>query len=135
MRTDAGWFVLDFEGEPARPLDERRLPSSPMKDVTGMLRSFDYATRAVLTEREKFEMERLEPKAVAWGRHNRDAFLAGYRGTDGVDELLPADAKSHDLLLAAFELDKALYELKYELAYRPDWADIPRSAIARLTSG
>jgi predicted trehalose synthase len=100
-----------------------------------MLRSFDYASRSVLTEREKYELERLEDKALNWDRHNREAFLVGYRATDGVDHLLPSDAKSHDVLMAAFELDKALYELNYELAYRPDWADIPRTAIARLTSG
>ena len=135
MRTDSGWYVLDFEGEPARPLEERRVPSSPMKDVTGMLRSIDYAARSVLTERDRAEVEKLEPLATAWGLHNRDCFLAGYLATEGVETLLPSNADAFETVLGAFELEKAVYELGYELAYRPTWADIPRSAISRLTSG
>lgn len=134
MRTDTGWYVLDFEGEPARPLDERRQPSSPLKDVAGMLRSFHYATAVALRDREEFEIEALTPKAEAWERRNRTAFLEGYMATDGIDEILPAGAGAVDRALVAWELDKAVYEVGYEREYRPDWVDIPLSAVARLTS-
>ena len=84
MRTDAGWYVLDFEGEPARPLDERIAPSSPLKDVTGMLRSFHYASRHALGERTAAEWPALlEPLADAWESHNRPAFLDGYSAYPG----------------------------------------------------
>ena len=135
MRTDTGWFVLDFEGEPARPLEERRRPTSPMKDVGGMLRSFQYAAQAVLTERDVLEHDELLPLGVAWERRNQGAFLAGYFGTEGIDTLLPAQAGQRDLVLAAFELEKAVYEVLYERAYRPDWVHIPLGAISRLLHG
>jgi maltokinase len=135
MRTDAGWFVLDFEGEPARPLEERRRRMSPMKDVGGMLRSFHYAVRVALTERDVLEHEQLLPGGVAWERRNQGAFLAGYFGTEGIDAVLPAGPDQRDLVLAAFELDKAVYEVLYERAYRPDWAHIPLGAISRLLEG
>jgi maltokinase len=135
MRTDSGWYVLDFEGEPARPLHERLRPASPFKDVTGMLRSLDYASRfalgeSVLGESAATQSEHLS-RAVAWEQHNRRAFLAGYLDVEGVDELLPPEA-GRELVLAAYELDKALYELDYELAYRPTWVPIPAGAIARI---
>ncbi len=135
MRTDAGWFVLDFEGEPARALDERRRRTSAMKDVGGMLRSFHYAARVALIERDPLEYEQLLPMAVAWERRNQGAFLAGYFGTEGLDRLLPAEHAHRDLVLAAFELDKAVYEVLYERAYRPDWTHIPLGAISRLLRG
>ena len=135
MRTDAGWFVLDFEGEPTRPLAERRAHASPMKDVTGMLRSIDYAARSALAERETTELDRLTPLAEAWRDHNRSAFLEGYLETPEIDQLLPKEPASLEAVLAAFELDKAIYELAYEEAYRPDWVEIPRAAIRRLTFG
>jgi maltokinase len=129
MRTDTGWYVLDFEGEPARPVAERIAPASPAKDVTGMLRSFHYATRFALRERSEAEMEELGERGRAWESHNRHAFLEGYRRTPGIDDLLPVERVP---VLAAYELDKALYELDYERAYRPDWVDIPADAIVRL---
>lgn len=135
MRTDTGWFVLDFEGEPARPLEERRRPTSPMKDVGGMLRSFHYAAQVMLSERDVLEHGELLPMAVAWERRNQGAFLAGYFGTDGVDAILPSGSDQRDLVLAAFELDKAVYEVLYERAYRPDLVDIPLGAISRLLRG
>jgi maltokinase len=135
MRTDTGWYVLDFEGEPARSLDERRSVSSPMKDVTGMLRSFDYAVHSVLAEREAWEHDHLEPLGEAWLKRNRSAFLRGYHDTSGIEVLLPGDSVSAAVVQRAFELEKALYELGYELAYRPGWADIPRTAIRHLTFG
>ena len=133
MRTDTGWYVLDFEGEPTRSLAERRSVASPMKDVTGMLRSFDYAVHSVLAEREAYELERIRPLGQAWLERNRSAFLEGYHGTSGIERLMPKGKSSYEAVLRAFELDKALYELSYELSYRPDWAEIPRGAIRRLT--
>ncbi|HSS11876.1 MAG TPA: phosphotransferase [Acidimicrobiales bacterium] len=135
MRTDTGWYVLDFEGEPARPLSERLAPSSPFKDVTGMLRSFQYAAHFVLLERDQHELDRVSKLAEAWEIHNREAFLNGYLTTEGIDTLLPEGMDARSAVSRAFELDKALYELTYEQAYRPDWAVIPETAIQRLLSG
>ncbi|HVE47309.1 MAG TPA: phosphotransferase [Acidimicrobiales bacterium] len=135
MRTDTGWFVLDFEGEPVRPLEERRQPTSPMKDVGGMLRSFHYAAQVALTERDEMEHDELLSPAVAWERRNQGAFLAGYFGTEGIDAVLPGGTDQRDLVLASFELDKAVYEVLYERAYRPDLVHIPLGAIARLLRG
>ena len=132
MRTDLGWFILDFEGEPARPLEERRQPASPYKDVAGMLRSFDYAAQVALRDRGEDERSGLEAAAAAWEQRNRNAFLAGYDNAKGIDELLPADPGERARRLRFYELEKARYELAYERAHRPDWEDIPRTAIARL---
>lgn len=154
MRTDAGWYVLDFEGEPARPVEERTAPASPAKDVTGMLRSFHYAARFATRERSGVEQQALAVRARAWEDHNREAFLAGYVGVEGIEAVLPAAAVpppetplspddegdeapplvggAFATVLAAYELDKALYELDYEHAYRPDWADIPTGAVRRI---
>jgi maltokinase len=117
LRHESRWYVLDFEGEPARPIAERVALSSPLRDVAGMLRSFAYAVA-------------VGGHAPEWERSARDAFLGGYRATPGVDELLPADAGP---VMDAFELDKAIYEVGYERAHRPDWAEIPLTAVRRLT--
>jgi maltokinase len=135
MRTDTGWYVLDFEGEPARPKEERLEMTSPLKDATAMLRSFQYAAHFVLLEREDREQARLEPMAQAWEAHNRAAFVDGYLTTPGIDVLLPGHAEDLAAVTLAFELDKVLYELAYEAAYRPDWVEIPRSAVRRLLAG
>jgi maltokinase len=132
LRTDAGWFVLDFEGEPARPLAERTAPSSPLKDVAGMLRSFHYAAQVGLTERAEANQERYLPLADKWEARNRRAFLRGYLDPAREAGLVPADDAVLERVLTAFELDKAVYELLYERSHRPDWAVIPQSAIARL---
>ena len=131
MRTDTGWYVLDFEGEPGRDLSERVGYLSPFKDVSSMLRSFHYATRHALSERPQSDVEQLESLAQSWETHNRDAFLDGYRETEGIGSLLPP-AGSSDAVLLAYELDKALYELDYERAHRPDWVSIPLDALDRL---
>jgi maltokinase len=135
MRTDAGWFVLDFEGEPAKPLDVRRTAASPLKDVTGMLRSFHYASRHALIERALAEWGDLERLARAWEAHNRQAFLDGYRSHPGIDTLLPADDSDRSAVLVGYELDKTLYEFDYERSYRPDWVSIPVDALDRLVHG
>ncbi|HUR22255.1 MAG TPA: phosphotransferase [Acidimicrobiales bacterium] len=130
LRTDAGWFVLDFEGEPGRPIDDRRRPSSPLKDVAGMLRSFHYASAVARTERDE---DALEDLAASWEMRNRQAFLRGYMRAAGDGGILPADPESIATVLAAFELEKAVYELGYERAHRPDWIHIPLAALRRLT--
>jgi maltokinase len=132
MRTDAGWFVLDFEGEPDRPLEERRAPSSPMRDVAGMVRSLHYASQVALREFGPEADEELAALAEAWEGRNAAAFLDGYFGTDGVEVVLPADEADRAAVREAFELDKAVYEVGYEQAHRPDWVGIPLSAVQRL---
>lgn len=134
MRTDLGWYVLDFEGEPAKPVAERVAPASPLKDVTGMLRSFHYASRYALVERAEAEWPHMVPLARAWEVHNRQAFLEGYWGRPGISDLLPQPPASAAVMIA-FELDKALYELDYELSHRPDWVSIPLDALERLVEG
>jgi predicted trehalose synthase len=114
-RPDGGYSVIDFEGEPARPLAERRLPSSPLRDVAGMLRSLDYAARTVAAEADAFD-------AQAWLGRARNAFLAAYGGV-GHDE---------QSLLDAFELEKACYEIRYEAGNRPGWLWLPLAAVERL---
>ena len=131
LRTDAGWFVLDFEGEPARPLEERTRPSSPLKDVAGMLRSFSYAHAVALSYQE----DDLSSLGRAWETRNRECFMSGYlRKAVEREPILPTDPAVRSAVLAAFELDKALYEVAYERANRPDWARIPLGAVQRLTS-
>lgn len=132
LRTDTGWFVLDFEGEPRIPVAERRLPSSPLRDVAGMLRSFHYAAEVALLERHEPADDELRRLADLWVERNRDAYLGGYLGTEGVEELLPSGEGDRNVVLDAFELGKAVYEVGYEREHRPDWEYIPRSAIERL---
>jgi maltokinase len=120
------WVVIDFEGEPARPLAERRGKSTPLRDVAGMLRSFAYAAetgRALGI-----------PAPSSWEHDARSAFLDGYCA--GIDPtLLPPAGAPRDALLAACELEKALYELGYELDNRPDWVHVPLAGILRLLDG
>jgi maltokinase len=118
------WILLDFEGEPARTLVERRRKRSPLRDVAGMLRSFAYATTAA-------ELTRETNVAEDWEERARARFLEGYFET--VDPtLLPSGEPAIERLLAVFELEKAVYELRYELDNRPDWVRIPAAGIERL---
>jgi maltokinase len=121
--TGDDWIVLDFEGEPARPLAERRRKRSPLRDVAGMLRSFAYAASAA-------EIELGAPPPAEWAARVREEFLDGYFGEVDVGLLPPVEARER--VLALFELEKAVYELRYELGHRPDWVAIPVSAIVRL---
>ena len=132
MRTDAGWYVLDFEGEPDRPLEERQRHTSPLRDVAGMLRSLHYASAVALSERDGDEFART---AEAWELRNRQAFLDGYLPAAAKGGILPINRASIDAVLAAFELEKAVYELAYERAHRPGWEHIPLTAIRRLKAG
>jgi maltokinase len=131
LRNEEGWFVLDFEGEPVRPVAERQAAASPLRDVAGMVRSFHYAARTGLAERGRDVDDELVDLADAWEVRAVEAYLAGYHHVEGVDELLPANDADRDKVLRAFELDKAIYEVIYELAHRPDWVDIPASAVRR----
>ena len=132
------WVVIDFEGEPARPLEERRRLASPLQDVAGMLRSFDYAAFQPLVLGEdpetpgptRAELARFEGPAAAWIEANRRAFLDGYLAVAG--DSAPALGGDHELLLRAFELDKAVYEVMYEARHRPPWLQIPLGGIRRL---
>jgi trehalose synthase-fused probable maltokinase len=118
------WVILDFEGEPARPLPERRRKRSPLRDVAGMLRSFAYIVSAA-------DILRGTPAPQGWEDRARAEFLAGYLET--VEQsLLPSGQEAIARLLAVFELEKAVYELRYELDNRPDWVRIPVAGIERL---
>jgi maltokinase len=132
VRTDTGWFVLDFEGEPARPIDERRRPSSPLKDVAGMLRSLHYAAEVAKREWADVIDDEIDALGRAWEERNGLAFLHGYLSAPGVDAVLPEGDEARDAVLDAFLLDKAVYEVAYEAAHRPDWVQIPLSAVRRL---
>jgi len=133
--TDGDFVLLDFEGEPTRTIDERRRKQSPLKDVAGMLRSFDYAAHAELfafTRDRPDAFRRLAPWAESWRRRVSDAFLGEYRATAGAAAFLPAKPAAFDGLLDAYVLNKAIYELVYELNNRPDWVRIPLQGILAL---
>jgi maltose alpha-D-glucosyltransferase/alpha-amylase len=133
--AEGDFYILDFEGEPARPLVERRRKESPMKDVAGMLRSFSYAAYAALFAHSggrAEEVARLEPWARSWERRTGAAFLQSYLDTAGPAGFVPPDPGQRQALLELFLVDKALYELNYELNNRPDWARIPLRGLAEL---
>jgi maltokinase len=124
MRTEHGWVILDFEGEPAVPLDRRRSLAPAVQDVAGMLRSFDYAARHQLQGHA--DETRLSGTALEWVARNQAAFCAGYAEAGG------ADPRGAAVLLRALMLDKAVYEVTYEARHRPAWLTIPLDAIAGL---
>ena len=116
---DRGWQFIDFEGEPLRPLAERALPDATMRDVAGMLRSFDYVAGSLARRESPVD-------ATAWAANARQAYLDGYASVAG------SEVEDFRLLLDAFELDKAVYEIAYEARHRPAWIPIPLSAVQRL---
>lgn len=128
--------LIDFEGEPQRSFEERRVKQSALRDVAGMLRSFDYARHTALQQaaQQATDLEALAPIASRWARRVREAFLLAY-GEAAIGGGLYADAAAFaalEPLLTLFEIEKALYELRYEIANRPDWVAVPLAGIAAL---
>ncbi|RJQ69966.1 aminoglycoside phosphotransferase [Pseudonocardiaceae bacterium YIM PH 21723] len=124
LRTTGGWSLIDFEGEPAA--DRPELRESPLRDVAGLLRSFDYAAHHLLIGEP--DNDQLRNRALEWARRNRTALCAGYAE-------VATDPRQHALLLRAFELDKAVYEVGYEHANRPEWLPVPLSSISAILGG
>ncbi|WP_316748704.1 maltokinase N-terminal cap-like domain-containing protein [Streptomyces herbicida] len=117
LRSPSGqWSLIDFEGEPARPLAERRMPQPTVRDIAGMLRSFDYAAHSTT------------PPAPGWAASCRAAYCSGYA------EVAGRDPRTDPVLLRAHETDKAVYEVVYEARHRPDWLPVPMSAVHRLAT-
>ncbi len=127
LRTSAGWKIIDFEGEPAKPLEDRTRLESPLRDLAGMLRSFDYVAHSIPAMTGVISLDpSIDEAALAndWVRRNQIAFLFGY-GFDRSDAMVA--------LLRAYEIDKAVYEVAYEADHRPDWIGIPLRALTALT--
>jgi maltokinase len=127
LRTLDGWKLIDFEGEPAKSLIERRALDTSIKDIAGMLRSFDYAARSLLADHQGDPQ--IAYRAAEWVERNQDAFCAGYA------EVAGSDPRDQDVLLNAFLADKVIYETLYEARNRPNWLPIPLAAAAQLSAG
>jgi trehalose synthase-fused probable maltokinase len=134
LKTPDGFAIIDFEGEPARPLPERRRKQCALRDVAGLLRSLDYAAHAVAFRRPEAERAAALAALTAWEGEARRAFLAGYHRAAAQSRAPLTPARLEDLprACAPFELQKACYELRYELDNRPDWVAIPLAGISRL---
>jgi len=138
LYTGKDFVIIDFEGEPARPLSERRLKRSPLRDVAGMLRSFDYAVHNGLRVQHatglirREDLQLLEPWARTWTTWVSVAFLQSYLRAAGQGEFLPDKQEDFELLLRILVLEKAIYELGYELNNRPEWVPIPLRGIRQL---
>ena len=130
--------IIDFEGEPMRSLAERRAKASPLRDVAGMLRSFDYAASMAL-DRHQQAFGTVGPRAAArvaeWRDETTAAFLAAYREHVAGAATMPEDEALTDALLDLFLLQKAIYEIDYELGNRPAWVRIPLRGVLDLVAG
>ncbi|MFC0625015.1 maltokinase N-terminal cap-like domain-containing protein [Kribbella deserti] len=125
LRTIDGWKLIDFEGEPAKSLVERRALDTPIKDIAGMLRSFDYAAKSLLADHPGDQQ--IAYRAAEWANRNRRAFCEGYAEVTG------SDPRDQGVLLRAFTADKVIYETLYEARNRPSWLPIPLAAAAQLS--
>jgi maltose alpha-D-glucosyltransferase/alpha-amylase len=132
LNTGKDFVIIDFEGEPKRALAERRRKRSPLVDVAGMLRSFDYAGAVALRQQNPKDAARLAPWARAWVETISAQFLEAYFATIRAATFLPPEAADVKLLLEVFILEKAVYEIGYEVSYRPDFLPIPLRAVLRL---
>lgn len=132
LNTGNDFVIMDFEGEPRRSLGERRLKKCALVDVAGMLRSFDYAVQVSLSRQKPEDCPRLQPWAEKWLEVVRQAFLSGYRAEADGASYLPASEADFQFLLLLFLLDKSVYEIGYELNYRPDFLSVPMGAAERL---
>jgi maltose alpha-D-glucosyltransferase / alpha-amylase len=135
LYTGKDFVIIDFEGEPARSLSERRLKRSPVVDVAGMIRSFHYAAHAGLFNHLSVrpeDAETLEPWIELWYKVAASAFLRSYLNSTRLSSFNPDDEHDFAVLLRSFTLEKAIYELGYEMKYRPDWIKIPMRGITDL---
>jgi maltose alpha-D-glucosyltransferase/alpha-amylase len=138
LYTGKDFLIIDFEGEPARSLGERRIKRSPLRDVAGIIRSFDYATYSALFQQlelgniEADHLPLLEPWTRFWYEWSSASFLKAYLKAVSESHLLPQDPGDLDVLLRTHLLEKAIYEIGYELNNRPDWIKIPLQGVIRL---
>jgi len=135
LYTGNDFIIIDFEGEPARSIGERRLKRSPLRDVAGMIRSFHYPTYSILFSKKTFspeEVEALAPWAECWYKYTAAAFLQSYLETIKGAPFIPSKNEDLELLLNAYLMEKAIYEVAYELNNRPDWVTIPLKGITDL---
>lgn len=138
LYTGKDFFIIDFEGEPAQAMSERRIKRSPLRDVAGMIRSFHYAAYTVLLQHgvvRSEDAQLLEAWANAWYRYVSGVFLHSYLATVAAASFIPREQQDLEIMLDAFMLDKAVYELGYELDNRPDWVRIPLQGIQGILRG
>jgi len=129
------WYIIDFEGEPAKTLSQRRAKHSPLRDIAGMLRSFDYAAWAGVRHvaaTTGATVDATVQEAIAWRDETFDAFMSGYRELNTEIPSYPSDEREATRLLRLFTLEKACYELAYEASNRPDWISIPIKGITAI---
>jgi maltose alpha-D-glucosyltransferase/alpha-amylase len=138
--TGKDFVIIDFEGDPERPVSERRIKASALRDVAGMLRSFHYVTHAALRGQAPALFVQhaaipIESWATFWRSWVSATFLRGYLAEAAAGGFLPEDRGQLQTLLAAYVIEKALYELRCELNYRPDWINVPLDGILQLCGG
>jgi maltose alpha-D-glucosyltransferase/alpha-amylase len=136
LYTGKDFVIIDFEGEPARSVTERRLKRSPLRDVAGMLRSFNYAAHSQLKSNHvrSEDAAQIRPWARFWNLWTSAVFLRGYREATADAPFMPKSQEELNLMLEIFMIDKAIYELSYELNNRPDWVDIPITGVIEMAA-